>query len=48
MIYSTATQFAQHAGRRPIHPMSLLARAYREDGFPTKLLPPPEPEGEKG
>ena len=29
-----ATQFAQHADRRPMHPMSILARAYRTDGFP--------------
>lgn len=28
-----ALQFAQHAGVRPMHPMSILARAYREDGF---------------
>ena len=28
-----ALQFAQHAGRRPMHPMSVLARAYRSDGF---------------
>ncbi|HHO54013.1 MAG TPA: hypothetical protein ENK18_24865 [Deltaproteobacteria bacterium] len=26
-------QFEQHAGRRAMHPMSVLARAYREDGF---------------
>ncbi len=26
-------QFEQHAGRRSMHPMSVLARAYREDGF---------------
>ncbi len=32
-----ATQFAQHAGVKPAHPMSILARAYREDGFPTRL-----------
>ncbi|MCO4771401.1 MAG: hypothetical protein KDA24_15305, partial [Deltaproteobacteria bacterium] len=32
-----AIQFKQHAGRKPMHPMSVLARAYREDGFPTKL-----------
>lgn len=32
-----ATQFGQHAGRRPMHPMSILAKAYREDGFPTKV-----------
>ena len=38
-----ATQFAQHAGRKPMHPMSVLARAYEEDGFPTKV-PPPEPK----
>lgn len=28
-----ALQFQQHAGVRPMHPMSILARAYREDGF---------------
>jgi Fe-S oxidoreductase len=28
-----AVQFQQHAGKKPLHPMSLLARAYREDGF---------------
>lgn len=28
-----ALQFEQHAGVRPMHPMSLLARAYRADGF---------------
>lgn len=28
-----AVQFEQHAGVRPLHPMSVLARAYREDGF---------------
>ena len=26
-------QFEQHAGVRPMHPMSILARAYRKDGF---------------
>jgi Fe-S oxidoreductase len=29
-----AIQFAQHAGRKPMHPMSILARAYEENGFP--------------
>lgn len=29
-----AIQFQQHAGVKPMHPMSILARAYREDGFP--------------
>jgi Fe-S oxidoreductase len=28
-----ALQFEQHAGRRPLHPVSILARAYRDDGF---------------
>jgi Fe-S oxidoreductase len=28
-----ALQFAQHAGRRPLHPMTILARAYRGDRF---------------
>ena len=32
-----AMQFAQHAGRRPMHPMSILARAYQPDGFPTPV-----------
>lgn len=37
-----ATQFEQHAGNKPLHPMTILARAYREDGFPTKLPPKKE------
>ena len=32
-----ALQFAQHAGVEPLHPMTILARAYREDGFPRTL-----------
>jgi Fe-S oxidoreductase len=34
-----ALQFEQHAGKRALHPMSVLARAYREDGFPERLPP---------
>jgi glycerol-3-phosphate dehydrogenase subunit C len=34
-----ALQFAQHAGVEPLHPMTILARAYRDDGFPRKLEP---------
>ena len=34
-----AIQFQQHAGRKPMHPMSILARAYREDGFAQKVEP---------
>jgi glycerol-3-phosphate dehydrogenase subunit C len=30
-----ALQFEQHAGRRPLHPVSILARAYRGEGFGT-------------
>ncbi len=32
-----ALQFQQHAGVKPMHPMSILARAYREDGFATRV-----------
>jgi glycerol-3-phosphate dehydrogenase subunit C len=32
-----ALQFQQHAGVKPLHPMSILARAYRPDGFPTPV-----------
>jgi glycerol-3-phosphate dehydrogenase subunit C len=28
-----AIQFAQHAGRKPLHPVTLLARAYRGERF---------------
>ena len=31
-----ALQFEQALGRRPIHPIQVLARAYRPDGFPRK------------
>jgi Fe-S oxidoreductase len=35
-----ALQFQQHAGVKPMHPMSILARAYRENGFDApKALP---------
>ena len=34
-----AIQFAQHAGVKPMHPMSILARAYRADGFPARIAP---------
>jgi glycerol-3-phosphate dehydrogenase subunit C len=32
-----ALQFLQHAGVKPLHPMSVLARAYRPDGFATPV-----------
>ena len=43
-----AIQFQQHAGVKPLHPMSVLARAYREDGFdaPKALASGDQPEGE--
>jgi glycerol-3-phosphate dehydrogenase subunit C len=31
-----ALQFDQHAGRRPLHPVTILARAYRGEGFGRK------------
>ncbi|HXH84235.1 MAG TPA: heterodisulfide reductase-related iron-sulfur binding cluster [Candidatus Tectomicrobia bacterium] len=42
-----ALQFEQHAGVRALHPMTVLARAYREDGFPTPV-PRPGAPGEEG
>jgi len=32
-----ALQFQQHAGKKPMHPMTILARAYRADGFATPV-----------
>ena len=32
-----AIQFEQNADRKPLHPMSILARAYKEEGFPEKI-----------
>ena len=32
-----AVQFEQALGTRPIHPIQVLERAYREDGFPTPV-----------
>lgn len=37
-----ALQFEAQAGRKPLHPVSILARAYREEGFPTRLPNPEE------
>ncbi len=43
-----ALQFQQHAGKKPLHPMSILARAYREDGFATPVATGAEKkDGEK-
>jgi Fe-S oxidoreductase len=39
-----ALQFQQHAGVKALHPMTVLARAYRDDGFATRVTAPsPEP-----
>ncbi len=38
-----AIQFEQHAGKKALHPMTILARAYRADGFAKKL-----PDEERG
>ncbi|MFZ9001930.1 MAG: heterodisulfide reductase-related iron-sulfur binding cluster [Bacteriovoracaceae bacterium] len=32
-----AIQFQQHAGVKPMHPMSILAKAYKEEGFAKKI-----------
>ncbi len=34
-----ALQFEQHAGRKPLHPVTLLARAYRGEGFEARRGP---------
>ncbi|MBI4874573.1 MAG: 4Fe-4S dicluster domain-containing protein [Acidobacteria bacterium] len=34
-----AVQFDQALGTRPMHPIQVLDRAYREDGFPAKVAP---------
>lgn len=40
-----AIQFDQAIGTRPMHPIQVLARAYKKDGFPTPV-PPPAPKEE--
>jgi glycerol-3-phosphate dehydrogenase subunit C len=37
-----ALQFQQHAGRKPLHPMTILRRAYEPDGFEQKVEPKTE------
>ena len=32
-----ALQFGQHAGVRALHPLTVLARAYRADGFERRI-----------
>lgn len=32
-----ALQFEQHGGIKPMHPMTILAKAYRSDGFPNQV-----------
>jgi glycerol-3-phosphate dehydrogenase subunit C len=36
-----ALQFTQATGREPMHPVEVLDRAYRADGFPTAIVPDP-------
>ncbi len=40
-----AIQFQQHAGVKPLHPMSILARAYREEGFAHRIEEESDGEG---
>ena len=42
-----AIQFEQHAGVRPLHPMSLLAKAYRGESFTKAALPSAPQTAEK-
>jgi Fe-S oxidoreductase len=37
-----ALQFTQATGREPMHPVEVLDRAYRADGFPTPIVPKTE------
>jgi Fe-S oxidoreductase len=39
-----ALQFKQACGRDVLHPVQVLDRAYRADGFPTPVPPPADPE----
>ena len=41
-----AVQFEQALGSRPIHPIQILAKAYRPDGFPNRLPQPEENDKE--
>jgi glycerol-3-phosphate dehydrogenase subunit C len=41
-----AVQIEQATGTRPLHPIEVLARAYREDGFPDAVVPPDASTGE--
>ena len=45
-----ALQFKQACGRDVLHPVQVLDRAYREDGFTAKVPPPAQPkaDGEAG
>lgn len=38
----SALQFEQACGRQAFHPIEVLDRAYRADGFPTRVEPPQE------
>jgi glycerol-3-phosphate dehydrogenase subunit C len=38
----SAIQIEQATGTKPIHPLEILARAYRDDGFPNAVPPPVE------
>ncbi len=42
-----ALQFDQHAGVRPMHPMSLLAKGYRGESFSQPALPETAPDDEE-
>ena len=41
-----AVQFEQACGKVPLHPVEVLAKAYREDGFANRVEPPARDTGE--
>jgi len=43
-----AIQFQQHAGVKPLHPLTVLARAYQPDGFQRRVTPQPKVDAVKG
>ena len=38
-----AVQIEQATGVRPIHPLEVIARAYKRDGFPDAVAAAPQP-----
>ncbi len=43
-----AIQIEQATGTKPLHPIQILARAYRDEGFEVAVTPDPDPEAATG